>query len=91
MAMGCIWTIMVICSGMLAVKVWSQAEGLLKRQLFYLWQGPVLVVTGDFINSMAFTVAKDTGDPTGPIMVMGSVFEFRTFAMFFDGLAFILY
>jgi hypothetical protein len=86
-----IWLGMVICSGIIAFKVWRRAVGQLKRQMFYLWIGPIWVVIGDFIHSIAFTVAKYTGDPTGPIPVMGSVFEFRTFAMFFDGLAFILY
>jgi len=97
MAVGGIWAIMVIWlgmviySGILAVKAWRCAEGLLKRQMLYLWLGPVFVVAGDFIHSIAFTVAKYTGDQTGPIAVGGSVFEFRTFAMFVDGLAFILY
>jgi hypothetical protein len=86
-----IWLGMVICAGTIAFKVWLHAGGGLKRQMFYLWIGTVLVVIGDFIHSIAFTVAKYTGNPTGPIQVMGSVFEFRTFAMFFDGLAFILY
>lgn len=76
-----IWLGMVICSGTIAFKVWLRAGGRLKQQMLYLWIGPVVVVIGDFIHSIAFTVAKYTGNPTGPIPVMGTVFEFRTFSM----------
>ncbi len=86
-----IWLGLVSCAGLLALRVWRRAGGLLKKQMLYVWVGTLLVFIGDFVHTVAFTISKYTDNPTGPITVGGSVFEFRTFAMFFDGLAFIIY
>jgi len=86
-----IWLGFVAASVILAFKKWQKTEDLLKKQMFYLWFGGTLVFIGDSLHTVAFTVSIFTGDQTGPINVFGTIFEFRTFAMFFDALVFMIY
>ena len=85
------WLGLVGVSGFLAFKKWQKTTGSTKKQMFILWLGPVFVFIGDALHTVAFTVSTYTGDTTGCIEVFGTIFEFRTFAMFFDGLVFIVY
>ena len=86
-----IWLAFVAISVIVAFKKWQKTEDLLKKQMFYLWCGGTLVFIGDSLHTIAFTVSIFTGNPTGPINVFGTTFEFRTFAMFFDALVFMIY
>lgn len=60
-------------------------------QMLYLWIGAAVVFTGDFLHTISATISTYTNDVTGPIHILGTVFEFRTFAMFFDALVFMVY
>jgi hypothetical protein len=86
-----LWLGLVAASIILAFQKWQKTEDSLKKQMFYLWFGGTLVFIGDSLHTIAFTVSTFTGDPTGPINVFGTTFEFRTFAMFFDALVFMFY
>jgi len=85
------WLSLVAASGIMALKKWQTAKGSLKKQMFYFWFGALVVFTGDFIHTISATITAYTGDPVGSINVLGSIFEFRTFAMFFDGVVFMIY
>ena len=86
-----IWLSFVTVSGVLAYKKWQRTAGSIRTQLFYLWVGAAIVFAGDLLHTIAFTVSTYSGNPTGPVQVLGRVFEFRTFAMFFDALVFMVY
>jgi len=86
-----IWLAFVATSVILAFQKWQKTGDLLKKQMFYLWFGGTLVFIGDSLHTIAATISTYTNDPTGPISVLGTTFEFRTFAMFFDGLVFMVY
>jgi hypothetical protein len=86
-----LWLAFVAVSGILAYQRWQKREGEIRKQLLYLWVGAAIVFIGDFLHTIAFTVSTYTGNPTGPIHILGGVFEFRTFAMFFDALVFMVY
>ena len=86
-----LWLAFVIVSGVLAYQRWQKTAGAIRTQLLYLWVGAAIVFAGDFLHTIAFTVSTYSGNPTGPIHILGGVFEFRTFAMFFDGLVFMVY
>ena len=85
------WLSLVVVSGIMAFKKWQKTNGSLKKQMFYFWFGALVVFTGDFIHTISATITTYTGDPVGSINVLGSIFEFRTFAMFFDGVVFMIY
>ena len=86
-----LWLAFVVVSGALAYRRWQKTTGAIKTQLLFLWVGAAIVFIGDFLHTIAFTVSAYTGNPTGPVHILGVVFEFRTFAMFFDGLVFMVY
>ena len=86
-----LWLSFVAVSGVSAYKKWQRTAGSIRTQLFYLWVGAAIVFAGDLLHTIAFTVSTYTGNPTGPVQVLGRVFEFRTFAMFFDALVFMVY
>ena len=86
-----LWLGLVAASVILALQKWQKTGDFLKKQMCYLWFGGTLVFIGDSLHTIAFTVSTYTGDPTGPISVLGTTFEFRTFAMFFDALVFMIY
>ena len=86
-----IWLAFVVVSGVLAFKKWNITKGAVRKQMLYLWVGAAIVFTGDFLHTVAATISAYTNDLTGPIHVAGTIFEFRTFAMFFDALVFIVY
>ena len=86
-----LWLAFVAVSGVTAYQRWHKMTGAIRTQLLYLWVGAAIVFAGDFLHTIAFTVSIYTGNPTGPIPILGGVFEFRTFAMFFDGLVFMVY
>lgn len=85
------WLGLVSVSAILAFRKWQKTIDFWKIQMSYLWLGAVFVFIGDTLHTIAFTVSAYTGNPTGPIEVLGTIFEFRTFAMFFDGLVFMVY
>ena len=85
------WLAFVVISGVLAFKKWKKTEGSIRRQMLYLWIGATIVFAGDFLHTVAATISTYTNDTTGPVNIFGTVFEFRTFAMFFDALVFMLY
>ena len=86
-----LWLSFVTVSGVLAYKKWQRTSGAIRTQLFYLWLGAAIVFAGDLLHTIAFTVSTYSGNPTGPVQVLGRIFEFRTFAMFFDALVFMVY
>ncbi len=86
-----LWLALVAVSGVLAYRTWRRTVGAMRTQLLYLSVGSAIVFVGDLLHTIAFTVSTYTGVPTGPVHILGSVFEFRTFAMFFDALAFMVY
>jgi hypothetical protein len=86
-----LWLSLVAVSAVLAFKKWQKTKDSLKRQMFYLWLGATIVFIGDLLHTIAATISIYTNNPTGPINVLGTNFEFRTFAMFFDGLVFMIY
>ena len=86
-----LWLAFVVVSGILAFKQWKTTKGSIRGQMLYLWVGAAIVFTGDFLHTIAATISTYTNDVTGPIHVAGIIFEFRTFAMFFDALVFIVY
>jgi hypothetical protein len=86
-----LWLCLVAGSVVLAFQKWQKTRNFLKKQMFYLWVGGAIVFIGDSLHTIAATIAGYTGNPTGPIAVLGSIFEFRTFAMFFDALVFMIY
>jgi hypothetical protein len=86
-----LWLAFVVVSGVLAFRKWKKTEGSVQVQMLYLWIGAAVVFTGDFLHTIAATISTYTNDATGPIHVLGTVFEFRTFAMFFDALVFMVY
>lgn len=85
------WLAFVAVSGVLAFQRWQKITGAIRAQFLYLWVGATIVFLGDFLHTIAFTVSTYTGNPTGPVHILGVVFEFRTFAMFFDALVFMVY
>lgn len=85
------WLSFVVVSGVLAFRKWRKTAGPDHLQMGYLWIGAAVVFVGDFLHTVSATVSAYTNDPTGPIAVLGTVFEFRTFAMFFDALVFMVY
>ncbi len=86
------WLSLVAFSGILAFKKWQDTNGSLKRQMFYFWFGALFVFIGDGLHTIAASmVSSYTGKMTGTIEIMGAPFEFRTFAMFFDGVVFMVY
>ena len=86
-----VWLAFVVVSGVMAFKKWNNTGGSVRRQMLYLWIGAAIVFTGDFLHTVAATISTYTNNATGPINVWGAIFEFRTFAMFFDALVFIVY
>jgi hypothetical protein len=86
-----LWLTFVVVSGVLAFRKWKQTGGSVQVQMLYLWIGAAVVFTGDFLHTVAATISTYTNDATGPIHVLGTIFEFRTFAMFFDALVFMVY
>ena len=86
-----LWLSFVVVSGVVAFRKWKKTGGRVQVQMLYLWIGAAIVFTGDFLHTVAATVSAYTSDATGPIHVLGTVFEFRTFAMFFDALVFMVY
>ena len=86
-----LWLSFVVVSGVVAFRKWKKTEGAVQVQMLYFWLGAAVVFTGDFLHTVAATVSAYTSDTTGPIHVLGTVFEFRTFAMFFDALVFMVY
>ena len=86
-----LWLALVAASGVLAYQKWRKKTGAIRTQLLYLWVGATIVFAGDLLHTIAFTVSTYTDNPTGPVSILGSVFEFRTFAMFFDALVFMVY
>jgi hypothetical protein len=86
-----LWLAFVAVSGVLAYQRWHKTTGAVRTQLLYLWVGATIVFLGDFLHTIAATISTYTGNPTGPVPILGSVFEFRTFAMFFDALVFMVY
>ncbi len=57
----------------------------------YLWIGAAIVCAGDMLHTIGGTISAYTGSTTGSVNLAGTVFEVRTFTMFFDALVFILY
>jgi len=86
-----LWLAFVVVSGVLAFRKWKKTGGSVQVQMLYLWIGAAVVFTGDFLHTIAATISTYTNDATGPIRVLGAIFEFRTFAMFFDALVFMVY
>ncbi len=86
-----LWLTLVAVSGVLAYQKWQKTTGAIRTQLLYLWVGATIVFVGDLLHTIAFTVSTYTDNPTGPVTILGSIFEFRTFAMFFDALVFMVY
>jgi len=86
-----IWLAFVAVSGIVAFRKWKRGKDATRRQMLYLWMGAAIVFIGDFLHTISATVSTYTDNATGPINIMGSIFEFRTFAMFFDALVFIVY
>ena len=86
-----VWLVFVAASGVLAFHKWKQQDGQPRKQMFYLWLGPVFVFIGDLLHTVAYTINVATGSPTGSINLFGSEFESQTFAYFFDGLIFMIY
>jgi hypothetical protein len=86
-----LWLAFVVISGVLAFRKWKKTGGSIRAQMLYLWIGAAIVFTGDFLHTIAATISTYTNNATGPINVLGTIFEFRTFAMFFDALVFIVY
>ena len=86
-----LWLTFVVVSGVLAFKKWNKTSGSIRAQMLYLWIGAAIVFTGDFLHTIAATISTYTNNSTGPINVLGTIFEFRTFAMFFDALVFMVY
>jgi len=85
------WLSLVVVSGIMAFKKWQKTNRSQKKQMFYFWFGALFVFIGDSLHTISATISAYTGDPTGPIQVLGKIFEFRTFAMFFDGVVFMVY
>jgi len=85
------WLGLVAVSAILAFQKWQRTNNFLKKQMFYLWLGAIFVFTGDTVHTIGFTVSEYTGNPTGLIEVFGTLFELRTFSLFFDGLMFMVY
>ena len=86
-----LWLTLVAISVVLAFKKWQATRDSLKKQMLYLWLGGAIVFIGDLLHTVAFTISTYTDNLTGPIHVLGKIFEFRTFAMFFDVLVFMVY
>jgi hypothetical protein len=86
-----LWLAFVFVSGVVAFRKWQKTEGSAQVQMLYLWIGAAVVFTGDFLHTIAATISTYTDNATGPIHVLGGIFEFRTFAMFFDALVFMVY
>ena len=86
-----LWLTLVAVSGVLAYQKWQKTTGAIRAQLLYLWVGATIVFVGDLLHTIAFTVSTYTDNPTVPVTILGSIFEFRTFAMFFDALVFMVY
>lgn len=85
------WLSLVAIAAVLAFKKWQRTKDFLKRQMFYLWLGATIVFIGDSLHTIADTISTYTNSPTGPLQILGTIFEFRTFAMAFDVLVFIVY
>lgn len=86
-----VWLCFVSVSAAAAWKKWNRTQGALRVQMCCLWIGSVIVFAGDLLHLIGGTISTYTGNPTGPVPVAGTVFEFRTFSMFFDALVFIVY
>ena len=71
-----LWLSFVVVSGVVAFRKWKKTGGPVKVQMLYLWLGAAVVFTGDFLHTVAATVSAYTSDATGPIHVLGTVFEF---------------
>ena len=86
-----LWLALVSVCGIAAYQKWQKTIGAIRAQLLYLWVGATIIFVGDLLHTIAFTVSTYTDNPTGPIIILGNIFEFRTFAMFFDALVFMVY
>ena len=86
-----LWLALVSVCGIAAYQKWQKTTGAIREQLLYLWVGATIVFVGDLLHTIAFTISTYTDNPTGPVTILRSVFEFRTFAMFFDSLVFMVY
>ena len=85
------WLAFVVVSGVLAFRKWQRTEGSVRLQMGYLWIGAAIVCAGDLLHTIGGTISAYTGSTTGSVSVAGTVFEARTFTMFFDALVFIVY
>ncbi len=86
-----VWLAFVVVSGVLAFRKWQRTEGSVRLQMGYLWIGAAIVCAGDLLHTIGGTISAYTGSTTGSVSVAGTVFEARTFTMFFDALVFIVY
>jgi hypothetical protein len=90
-ALMLIWLVLVAVSGVLAFQKWKHLSGQARKQMLYLWLGPVFIFIGDLLHTIAYTVTVYTASPTGSINILGTIFELQTFAYFYDGLIFMIY
>jgi hypothetical protein len=97
MVLGLTWALMIPWLSLVAItavsafKKWQRTKDFLRRQMFYLWLGATIVFIGDSLHTIADTISAYTNSPTGPLQILGTIFEFRTFAMAFDVMVFISY
>jgi len=90
-ALMLIWLVLVAVSGVLAFQKWGKLSDQPRKQMLYLWLGPVFIFIGDLLHTIAYTVTVYTASPTGSINILGTIFELQTFAYFYDGLIFMIY
>ena len=86
-----IWLLLVFVTMVSAYGKTKSSEGLERKQYLYIAVMSILVILGDSLHTVADTLRILTGDPTGPIAVLGGTYPLRTFAMFFDTLMFMLF
>jgi hypothetical protein len=86
-----VWLAFVAVSAAAAFKKSRRTQGAIRLQMSCLWIGSAIVFAGDLLHLIGGTISTYTGNPTGPVHMAGTVFEFRTFSMFFDALVFIIY
>jgi hypothetical protein len=86
-----VWLSFVAVASASAFKKWKKTGGTIHTQMLYVWIGSSIVFAGDLLHVIGGTISTYTNDATGPVRVLETVFEFRTFAMFFDALVFIIY
>lgn len=85
------WLVLVGYTAYKLFKRSRELEGNDKKSLNFLFEGFVIIFIGDLLHTIGFDISVINGDPAGTINFFGGIMQVRLFALFFDGLAFIVF